>query len=82
MRRPHQLLAAFLTLSQSIMSLRAQDAWTTESGDRTIALVQGSDSKEMVSADEDKPLETQNWLLHMQGTEVVQGQPGFHSPYL
>ena len=27
------------------------------------------------------PLEHQNWLFHMQGTEVAQGQPGFHSPY-
>jgi high affinity Mn2+ porin len=25
--------------------------------------------------------EQQNWLVHVQGTEVVQGQPGFHSPY-
>ncbi len=27
------------------------------------------------------PPEHQNWLLHAQGTEVLQGQPGFHSPY-
>ena len=23
----------------------------------------------------------QNWLIHTQGTEIIQGQPGFHSPY-
>jgi high affinity Mn2+ porin len=25
--------------------------------------------------------ESQNWLFHLQGTEVLQGQPGFHDPY-
>jgi high affinity Mn2+ porin len=34
----------------------------------------GTSSEEAVS-------EQQNWLLHVQGTEVAQGQPGFHSPY-
>src|ERR1700681_880900 len=38
------------------------------------------DSKNEVSGDETKP-ERQNWLFHVQGTEVGQGQPGFHSPY-
>ncbi len=25
--------------------------------------------------------ESQNWLFHLQGTEILQGQPGFHAPY-
>src|SRR5690349_3253386 len=25
--------------------------------------------------------ESQNWLFHLQGTEILQGQPGFHDPY-
>jgi high affinity Mn2+ porin len=25
--------------------------------------------------------ELQNWLFHFQGTEILQGQPGFHDPY-
>ena len=25
--------------------------------------------------------EQQNWLFHFQGTEILQGQPGFHAPY-
>ena len=26
-------------------------------------------------------LESQNWMVHAQNTEIVQGQPGFHAPY-
>ena len=36
--------------------------------------------KSQASKDETSP-EQQNWLFHVQGTEVAQGQPGFHSPY-
>src|SRR5258708_33377994 len=25
--------------------------------------------------------ESQNWMFHLQGTEILHGQPGFHAPY-
>jgi high affinity Mn2+ porin len=40
----------------------------------------GSDSNDG-ELSEENPSQQQNWLVHVQGTEVVQGQPGFHSPY-
>lgn len=39
-----------------------------------------SEFKSQASKDETSP-EQQNWLFHVQGTEIAQGQPGFHSPY-
>ncbi len=36
--------------------------------------------KEPLEKKEEKA-EQQNWLLHTQGTEILQGQPGFHDPY-
>ena len=33
------------------------------------------------TAREEAVTEHQNWLVHVQGTEIAQGQPGFHSPY-
>ena len=64
--------------------LGAQDSLSGElSSERTIALIaqKDSDSKDEGSNDESQAPEHQNWLLHVQGTEIFQGQPGFHSPY-
>jgi high affinity Mn2+ porin len=51
--------------------------------DRTFAFIEpkDSDSKESASDNQSPPPEHQNWLLHVQATEIAQGQPGFHSPY-
>ena len=39
-----------------------------------------TDSKDIDAGDEEQPIH-QKWLFRVQGTEVLQGQPGFHSPY-
>jgi hypothetical protein len=53
------------------------------SSNQTIALIErkDSDSKESASDNQSQIPEHQNWLFHIQGTEIAQGQPGFHSPY-
>lgn len=65
--------------------LAVQDSLSGElSSERTIAWIEqrDSDSKDGGSTNENQGPEHQDWLLHMQGTEVGQGQPGFHSPYI
>lgn len=64
-------------------TVQAQDFPSAEfSSERTIASIakKDSDSKDNGSNDESQT-QRQNWLFHMQGTEVAQGQPGFRSPY-
>ncbi len=34
-----------------------------------------------VPLEKEEAAESQNWLFHFQGTEILQGQPGFHDPY-
>ena len=46
----------------------------------TYGVIEQSDSKVSVSENQTNPPH-QNWLFHVQGTEIAQGQPGFHSPY-
>ena len=45
-----------------------------------IPVIEGKDAsfKDSASSDETPP-KYQNWLFHVQGTEITQGQPGFHS---
>jgi hypothetical protein len=65
-------------------TVHGQDFLSSElSSERTIALIErrDSDSKESASDSEGQTPEHQNWLFHIQGTEIAQGQPGFHSPY-
>jgi high affinity Mn2+ porin len=65
-------------------TVHAQDFLSGElSSDRTVALIErkDSDSKESASDNQSQIPEHQNWLFHIQGTEIAQGQPGFHSPY-
>ena len=65
-------------------SLHAQDFLSGElSSNPTIALIERkeSDSKGSASDNQSQLPAHQNWLFHVQGTEIAQGQPGFHSPY-
>ncbi|MBV9618438.1 MAG: carbohydrate porin [Verrucomicrobia bacterium] len=66
-------------------TVQAQEFRSDElSSQQTIALIEKKDSDSKDNASDDKsqePPKYQNWLFHMQGTEVAQGQPGFHSPY-
>jgi high affinity Mn2+ porin len=65
-------------------TVHAQDFLSGEiSSDRSLAPIErkDSDSKESASDNQSQIPEHQNWLFHIQGTEIAQGQPGFHSPY-
>jgi high affinity Mn2+ porin len=78
------LISLAFVLFGSIKGLSAQDYVTSElSTDRTIAAIgcQDFDSKEIVSGDQTQTSESQNWLFHVQATEIGLGQPGFRSPY-
>ena len=63
--------------------VQAQDSVSSElTSNSTIAFIERKepDSKDGASDAERAPAH-QNWLFHVQGTEIAQGQPGFHSPY-
>jgi hypothetical protein len=73
---------AFVLLLSAIV--HAQDFFSGElSSNETITLIElkDSDSKETASDNQSQSSEHQNWLFHIQGTEIAQGQPGCHSPY-
>ena len=58
---------------------KSQDSVSSQIGiNWKIPIVERTDAN---SKDGDQAFEPQNWLLHVQGTEIGQGQPGFHSPY-
>lgn len=66
------------------VQVRAQDSTNLElSSNQMIALIEreDSDSKESACDNQSQSAEHQEWLFHVQGTEVAQGQPGFRSPY-
>jgi hypothetical protein len=75
-------MASFMLLLSA--TIHAQDFLSCElPSERTLALIErkDSDSKESASGNQSQTPEHQNWLFHVQGTEIVQGQPGFHSFY-
>jgi high affinity Mn2+ porin len=76
-------MASFMLLLSA--TVHSQDFCFGElSSDRSPALIdrRDSDSKENAPDNQTQTPEHQNWLFHMQGTEIAQGQPGFHSPYV
>ncbi len=75
-------MASFMLLLSA--TIRAQDFVSCQlPSERALALIErkDSDSKENASDGQRESPEHQDWLFHAQATEVVQGQPGFHSPY-
>jgi len=75
----------FFALLHSAARLTAQDSFTSCSVfDQSIsfARVREPDLKDSASDDQAQDFKPQNWSFHVQGTEVFQGQPGFHSPYV
>jgi high affinity Mn2+ porin len=72
-----------LALLQALVPgvVKAQDSVSSAiASNWTVGIIEQSDSKDSGSENETNP-PYQNWLFHVQGTEVAQGQPGFHSPY-
>ena len=82
MRSARGLFTFGFVVVHSIARLTAQDSFTTKlSLDENIALLDQEEAKDTSSNSQTAPPEYQTWLLHVQGTEIAQGQPGFHSPY-
>ncbi len=73
----------FLAWSLLISSGEAQEALNSAAGQQDILLAATDLSDPKAMEDEDAPQNTedQRWSFHIQGTEIAQGQPGFHSPY-
>ena len=66
-----------------VRTVQAQDPVPSElSSNSIIALIERTDrdSKDGIPDKASAPAH-QNWLFHVQATEIAQGQPGFHSPY-
>ena len=83
MRSRGILLSLALVLFGSVNDFRAQDYASSDlSSDQAIAIEHKDfDLKQTASVDQTQTSERQNWLFHVQATEVGMGQPGFRSPY-
>jgi high affinity Mn2+ porin len=57
-------------------STRADDA-----ASQNLANSDGESQSKAPFEKKEENAEQQNWLFHFQGTEILQGQPGFHAPY-
>jgi hypothetical protein len=73
----------FLGLLFLISFGEAQEALNSTARQQNISLAEtdASDPKVIESGEESQDTEDQRWSFHIQGTEIAQGQPGFHSPY-
>jgi high affinity Mn2+ porin len=84
MQRGSRFFVLLFVLVLSIARLRAQDALDSRSVlDQNISFAQfvDPDLKDNAPNDQAQDFKQQNWSFHVQGTEIAQGQPGFHSPY-
>jgi hypothetical protein len=84
MRGRRRILISFFVLALAVFRLKAQDALSSGPViDRSMSFVEleGLDSKVAHTGDQSEEVNEQRWSFHVQGTEIVQGQPGFHSPY-
>jgi high affinity Mn2+ porin len=77
-------LILFFALVLPVIRLKAQDSLScllrTEKN-TSFAKVDELDSKAVRTDDHTDDVKEQRWSFHVQGTEIAQGQPGFHSPY-
>jgi high affinity Mn2+ porin len=73
-------LASILALA--VLTVPLSVARAGDSGAAGTPLVQGTDSKAVEAAIEKPASDNKTWILHAQATEIVQGQPGFNSPYV
>jgi high affinity Mn2+ porin len=84
MRRRRQILILFFVLLVAVFRLKAQESltsWPVIDQDVSVAELQELDSKVAHADDQSEQVHEQRWAFHVQGTEIAQGQPGFHSPY-
>ena len=80
MHKRRRLPVLFFALLHSVAHLPAQDSFILDQS-ISFAQVREQDLKDNASDNQSQSPEHQNWLFHVQGTEIAQGQPGFHSPY-
>ncbi len=66
----------FVTETQYPLSTRAD-----ENVQQNLATDDGKSQSTVPLEKKEEAAELQNWLFHFQGTEILQGQPGFHDPY-
>jgi high affinity Mn2+ porin len=66
----------FVTETQYPLSTRAD-----ENVQQNLATDDGKSQPTVPLEKKEEAAELQNWLFHFQGTEILQGQPGFHDPY-
>jgi high affinity Mn2+ porin len=52
-----------------------------DNAQQNLASDDGKSQSKIPLEKKEEPAESQNWLFHLQGTEILQGQPGFHDPY-
>ncbi|HEV3098600.1 MAG TPA: carbohydrate porin [Candidatus Udaeobacter sp.] len=84
MQRGRRFFVLFFVLVLSIARLRAQAVLDSQPAiDQNISLapLRGPDLKAGDSNEQAEDAKHEGWSFHVQGTEVVEGQPGFHSPY-
>lgn len=84
MQRGRRFFVLLFVLVLSIARLRAQAVLNSQPAiDQNVSLapLRGPDLKTGDSNDQAEDAKHERWSFHVQGTEVVQGQPGFHSPY-
>ena len=84
-RTRRRLPILFLALFHYAARLTAQDSFTSCGVlDQSVSFAPlgDADVKDAAADDQVQTSKRQNWLFHVQGTEVFQGQPGFHSPYV
>ena len=58
-------------------------AFTAKAQDSSVQTATGDDGKTVapIEKKEEQQSESQNWAIHFDAVEVMQGQPGFHAPY-
>ncbi|MBV8276771.1 MAG: carbohydrate porin, partial [Verrucomicrobia bacterium] len=75
--------ASFSFLLGIILAIGMQSTFTAKAQDNSLQTTTSDDGKTpapIEKKDEQQP-EQQNWAIHVDAIEVLQGQPGFHAPY-
>jgi high affinity Mn2+ porin len=66
-----------------ILAISTQFTFTAKAQDNSLQTITSDDGKTAVPIEkkEEQQAEQQNWAIHFDAIEVLQGQPGFHAPY-
>jgi len=67
-----------------ILAISTQSTFTAKAQDNSLQNTSGDDDDKTpvpIEKKEEQQPEQQNWAIHVDAIEVLQGQPGFHAPY-